>query len=205
MGKNAASWIAHRVGTIHPIADKHIRAYVRRINEGFDDTQFKDFQNRPYSYTDKIKKAINQMMKEHTKKRFVDDVNFDKIVLKPHYKFMEEINPLHVVEGLPKILYEKESDKIYNFEWGMITALASNENILFWTRNPEKIYNFIETVMNVHTEGVSQNESRYPLCHMGNSMVLIIHRIKNDLIRVSLKLHVQPQNQIRFDSEFLLL
>lgn len=136
--KNTAAWIAQRVGTMHPIADKHIRAYIRRITEGFDETQFADFQNRPYSYTDKIKKAITQMMKEHTKKRFADDVNFDKIVLKPHYKFMEEINPLHVVEGLPKMLYEKESGKINNFEWGMITALASNENILFWTRNPER-------------------------------------------------------------------
>lgn len=136
--KNTAGWLIKQIGTMHPIADSHISAYIRRITEGFDEARFSDFQNRPYSYADKIKKAIAQMSREHTKKRFIDDLNFDKILVKPNYEFKTVINPLHAVQGLPKMLYEKESGKINDFEWKMINALAALDNIDFWTRNVER-------------------------------------------------------------------
>ena len=78
------------------------------------------------------------MSHEHAKKRFADDLQFDKITVEPHYTFVAEINPLHIVEGLPKTLYEKETGKINDFEWDMIHQLAGFDNILFWTRNPER-------------------------------------------------------------------
>ena len=122
---------------MYPIPDKHIKSYVNRITEGFDETQFADFQNRPYSYSAKIKSAIDEMTKLHTKQQFARDVQFDKIVVKPNYKFVKEINPLYVIDGLPKTLYEKEG-KINDTEWTMINQLASLDNVLFWTRNNDR-------------------------------------------------------------------
>lgn len=135
--KNTAGWLTKQIGSMYPIPDKHIKSYVNRITEGFDETQFADFQNRPYSYSAKIKSAIDEMTKLHTKQQFARDVQFDKIVVKPNYKFVKEINPLYVIDGLPKTLYEKEG-KINDTEWTMINQLASLDNVLFWTRNNDR-------------------------------------------------------------------
>jgi type III restriction enzyme len=136
--KNTAAWISKQVGSMITIPDRQIKSYIQRVTEGFSEAQFTDFQNRPYSYADKIKKEIEKLKKEHIKNRFRADLDFDKIIVKPHYTFLEEITPLHVIESIPKMLYEKETGKINDFEWQMITAISNLDNIAFWTRNPVK-------------------------------------------------------------------
>jgi type III restriction enzyme len=135
--KNFTRRIMDIIGNMYPIADMEIQRYIKRILEDFTDEQFNAFADNEYSYTDKIKNKIRELSEEYAEKRFRNQLDTDKIQLKPAYFLPMEIAPSELAKDMPKTLYEKEG-RMNSFEERVINEVGNMENIAFWTRNVEK-------------------------------------------------------------------
>ncbi len=131
-----SSLVKKNMGTMYPIPDQKIDAYLKRIFETFDNDQYFSFIDNLYSHSQRIKKKINEEANLYARKQFRKLLDTDKIELKPTYFFAATINPLNTIDYLPKSLYEKEG-KMNEFEKDVINEVANMSNVLFWTRNLE--------------------------------------------------------------------
>ena len=143
---------------MYPIADIEIQKYIKRILEDFTDGQFNDFANNEYSYTDKIKNKIHELSEQYAEKRFRNQLDTDKIELKPAYDFPLEITPSDLAKDMPKTLYEKEG-RMNSFEERVINEVGNMENIAFWTRNIEKKGFCINGFINHYPDFIIQTKS----------------------------------------------
>ncbi len=128
--------VKKNMGTMYPIPDQKIDAYLKRIFEQFDNDQYFAFLDNVYSYSQRIKKKINEEASLYARNQFHKLLDIDKIDLKPTYTFPESINLISSIDYLYKSLYEREG-KVNEFEKGVINDVASMSNIRFWTRNLE--------------------------------------------------------------------
>lgn len=135
--KALISAVKKSMGTMYPIPDQKIDAYLQRIFETFDNDQFFSFHESIYSYSLRIKKKINFEANTYARSQFSKMLDIDKIELKSTYKFPYTINPLNTIDFLPKTLYEKE-ESINNYENEIINEVANMDNVKFWTRNIDR-------------------------------------------------------------------
>lgn len=134
--KTLSAQVKKNMGSMYPIPDQMIDAYLRRIFESFDNDRYFTFIDNMYSYSQKIKKKINEEANKYSRSQFRKLLDIDKIELKPNYSFPKSINPVSTTDNLPKSLYEKEG-KMNDYEKEVINEVANMDNILFWTRNME--------------------------------------------------------------------
>lgn len=135
--KALASVVKKNMGTMYPIPDQKIDAYLLRIFETFDSDQYFSFNENIYAHSQKIKKKINTEANTYARSQFSKLLDIDKIELKSAYKFPHTINPLNTIDFLPKTLYEKE-ESINNYEKEIINEVANMDNVKFWTRNIDR-------------------------------------------------------------------
>lgn len=57
---------------------------------------------------------------------------------KAHFQFPEYISPMAYTSDMAKGLYVKEYNNFDNLERDVIIEIASQENVLWWHRNPER-------------------------------------------------------------------
>jgi type III restriction enzyme len=122
------------IGDMYPIPDQEIRKYLARILEGMDTEQIRDFLSREYTWRDKIRKKIETLAEEYAENQFTKNLDVDKILVKPSYKFPESLVPGQLSAPITKSLYEREG-AVNTFEERVILDIANLPNIAFWHRN----------------------------------------------------------------------
>lgn len=125
------------MGSMYPIPDQKLDAYLKRIFETFDNDQYFSFLDNQYSNSLKIRDKINEEANLFARSQFQKFLDIDKIELRPSYMFPITINPVKTIDYLPKSLYEREDD-MNNFEREIINEVANMKNVEFWTRNMER-------------------------------------------------------------------
>ncbi|MES2703812.1 MAG: DEAD/DEAH box helicase family protein [Bacteroidota bacterium] len=125
------------IGNMYPIPDNEIKKYINRILEDFSDTQFQDFSDKIYTYTDKIKWKIKELSEAYAEKKFRDLLDIDKVFIRPSFILPDSISPVSTGKDITKSLYEKEG-KMNGFEEQVIDHIGNMENIAFWTRNIDR-------------------------------------------------------------------
>ena len=125
------------IGSMYPIPDQEIKAYISRILKSMTTEQLRDVLARKWSYTDKIKSKIRQLADTYAEGRFMDLIKSKKISTKASWKLGKEIVPGKTGSSIGNSLYEREGS-MNNFEERVIMEIGTSSNIVFWHRNLER-------------------------------------------------------------------
>lgn len=125
------------LGRIDSISEKEIKDYIERVLAGFTKEQIYELENSPYKYANEIKKKIINLQEKYLEEEFFKMIEQDKIHCKKNYTFKDEITIMNNIDTISKSLYQAE-EKMNDFEFDVITKIASLENIKFWHRNMER-------------------------------------------------------------------
>lgn len=116
-----------------------LRRYVDKVIDSMTLEQIESIDNtRLFAYYECIKKKVTGLQKEFKEKQFELLKNQRKIVCKPHFQFPDYITPMQSTSDIAKGLYTKEYCNFDNFERDVIIEIASQKNVLWWHRNPER-------------------------------------------------------------------
>jgi len=130
--------IVEMIGNMWPISDDELFKYVKRVVEDLTPEQVLDLLSREYTYKDRIKDKINLLASEYAEKLFNKYIDIDKIKIKESYKIPEIQFPGDTFDsGIAKSLYGKEF-RMNDFEKRAINEIANLDNVMLWTKNPEK-------------------------------------------------------------------
>jgi type III restriction enzyme len=122
------------LGRIDTISDKEIKDYIEKVLKNLSKEQLYDLENSPYKYSSAIKKKILDLQETFMEREFERLIDTGKIFCMDSYSFSQEISPLKFTSGIAKSLYEAE-EEINDFEYKVITEIASLENVKVWHRN----------------------------------------------------------------------
>lgn len=126
------------IGSIWPIKDSELEKYLTHIFEDFNLDKIKDCLSKEYYYKDKIKTKIDKLSSEYVKTQFLKNLVTNKIILKPDYQIpIEQFFGDLYEYGITKSIYSKEF-RMNEFEKLVINKIANLDNVLAWTKNPEK-------------------------------------------------------------------
>lgn len=132
-----AKQIAYMI-RIDSISEPNIKEYVSKVIEQCDADEVNSLLDNINNTRDAILNKINSLLKEYQAKIFQSWLDISRIEVRPHYTFIDKvIFTSKELQGLEKGLYAKE-ENVNNFEYDVISAIASHENVLFWHRNPVK-------------------------------------------------------------------
>lgn len=135
--KDIAYQVIRHLGKMHPIPDAEIKKYILRILENLDNEALLDFAYKRFTYSDKIKKKINELADKHAEKKFHEWKLTNKITTHPHWAFPEAISPPRLSAGIGNSLYVQEGE-MNSLEQQFIMSLSGCSNIAFWHRNMVK-------------------------------------------------------------------
>ncbi len=136
--KEIAVRIVEMIGNMWPVSDDELFKYVKRVVEDLSPEQIVDLMNREYTYKDRIKDKIQLLTSEYAEKTFNKFIDTDKIKIKESYKIPEAQYPGDTEDyGIAKSLYGKEF-RMNEFEKRAINDVANLDNIMLWTKNPDK-------------------------------------------------------------------
>jgi type III restriction enzyme len=164
-----AKHIVQKLGDMTPISHDDITKYVTRIFEDLSSDQVRDVINNEFLYISKIKAKVKELESEYAKEQFFKLLDTNNIIVKPSFKFQNELTHINLSTSIDKSLYERESS-MNTFEQKVIMNISSLENVIFWHRNLEKGKGFA-------LNGFSNNH--YP--------DFIIYTRKNNLILLETK------------------
>ncbi len=120
------------------IVESDIKIYVDRVIANFNEDEIANLMDNIYQTRDAIEDKIEKLLKDYQKQVFVQWLKAGKILLKPHYSFLNNIIMTgEEIVGIDKGLYVAE-EAVNDFEYDVISAIADNTNVLFWHRNREK-------------------------------------------------------------------
>lgn len=132
-----AKQIAHLI-RIDCIPEPNIKDYVSKVIERCDADEINSLIENMYNTRDAIQNKIESLLKEYQAKTFQSWLDRARIEVRPHYTFIDKvIFTSKELQGIEKGLYAKE-ENVNNFEYDVITAIADNENVFFWHRNPDR-------------------------------------------------------------------
>lgn len=132
-----AAQIAHMID-IKSIAEPDIKNYVARVIESRDEDEINSLIDNIYNTRDAIQKKIETLLKEHQAKCFNQWLDVSRITVLPHYTFVDKVAfTSRELIGIGKGLYVKE-ESVNGFEYNVISAIAENDKVLFWHRNPSR-------------------------------------------------------------------
>jgi type III restriction enzyme len=132
--KDIAYQVVKQIDKMPPIADNEIKKYVNRILENMSAEGLRDFLQYKYSYTELIKKKINDLADIHAESIFTDWIAINKIKTQALWKFEEAIIPSKIANNVGNSLYQHEGD-MNGLEQQFIIEIAGFDNISFWHRN----------------------------------------------------------------------
>ena len=132
-----AAQIAHMID-IKSISEPDIKNYVARVIESRDEDEINSLIDNIYNTRDAIQRKIESLLEEHQAKCFNQWLDVSRITVLPHYTFVDKVAfTSKELIGIGKGLYVKE-ESVNGFEYNVISAIADNDNVLFWHRNPSK-------------------------------------------------------------------
>ena len=132
-----AAQIAHMID-IKSISEPDIKNYVARVIESRDEDEINSLIDNIYNTRDAIQKKIESLLEEHQAKCFNQWLDVSRITVLPHYTFVDKVAfTSKELIGIGKGLYVKE-ESVNGFEYNVISAIADNDNVMFWHRNPSK-------------------------------------------------------------------
>lgn len=130
--------IAHMI-RIDCIPEPSIKDYVYKTIEQCDADEISSLIDNIYNTKEAIQNKIEFLLKEYQSKTFQSWADTSRIAARPHYRFSDKIVFTNKeLLGVEKGLYAKEENVQNDFEYDVISAIASNENVLFWHRNPDR-------------------------------------------------------------------
>lgn len=127
-----------RLIRIDSIPEPRIKEYVSKVIERFNADEINNLIDNIYNTRDAIQDKIEVLLKEHQAEVFNYWLDISRIEVRPHYTFLDKVVfTSKELQGLEKGLYAKEED-VNDFEYDVISAIADNDNVLFWHRNPDR-------------------------------------------------------------------
>ncbi len=135
--KDVTQLIVRKLGDMTPISHEDITKYVTRVFEDLSNDQVRDIINNEFIYISKIKAKVKELESEYAKEQFQKLLDTNNILVKPSFKFQQELTHVSPSSPIEKSLYELEAS-MNKFEQEVIMNLASLDNVLFWHRNLEK-------------------------------------------------------------------
>jgi len=135
--KDITQLIVRKLGDMTPISHEDITKYVTRVFEDLHNDQIRDIINNEFLYISKIKAKVKELESEYAREQFQKLLDTNNILVKPSFKFPNELTQISPSSAIDKSLYEAEAS-MNGFEQEVIMNIASLENVLFWHRNIEK-------------------------------------------------------------------
>ncbi|MBN2751043.1 MAG: DEAD/DEAH box helicase family protein, partial [Bacteroidales bacterium] len=135
--KDITQLIVRKLGDMTPISHEDITKYVTRVFEDLNNDQIRDIINNEFLYISKIKAKVKELESEYAREQFQKLLDTNSILVKPNFKFPNELTQISPSSAIDKSLYEAEAS-MNGFEQEVIMNIASLENVLFWHRNIEK-------------------------------------------------------------------
>lgn len=135
--KDITQLIVRKLGDMTPISHEDITKYVTRVFEDLNNDQIRDIINNEFLYISKIKAKVRELESEYAREQFQKLLDTNNILVKPSFKFPNELTQISPSIAIDKSLYEAEAS-MNGFEQEVIMNIASLENVLFWHRNIEK-------------------------------------------------------------------
>lgn len=127
-----------RLIRIDSIPEPRIMEYVSKVIERFNADEINNLIDNTYNTRDTIQNKIEILLKEHQAETFNRWLDISRIEVQPHYTFLYKVVfASKELQGLEKGLYVKE-ENVNDFEYDVISAIADNNNVLFWHRNPDR-------------------------------------------------------------------
>lgn len=124
---------------IQEIPEKMLSQYIYDCIKNMDNEAIDDLITFQLQTIDTIKTKVNSILDDFRYKTFKDWIDLGKIKFDDSqvYTFPKQITVLNKMVGVQKGLY-KEEDNVNGFEDRVISAVANDENVLFWHRNQER-------------------------------------------------------------------
>lgn len=135
--KDITQLIVRKLGDMTPISHEDTTKYVTRVFEDLNNDQIRDIINNEFLYISKIKAKVRELESEYAREQFQKLLDTNNILVKPSFKFPNELTQISPSSAIDKSLYEAEAS-MNGFEQEVIMNIASLENVLFWHRNIEK-------------------------------------------------------------------
>lgn len=132
--KDLVHFVLKHIDKMPPIADAEIKKYVTRILENMSPQELIDFAQYKLTYSDMIKKKINDLADLAAENIFKDWVAIKKIKTTPNWKFQPFIIPSKTGNDIGNSLYIHEGE-MNGLEQQFIMQISNFENISFWHRN----------------------------------------------------------------------
>lgn len=133
-----AKTIANQLN-IQEVPEKMLVQYVKDCIKNMDKENIDDLIAFQLQTVKTFKIKVNEILDDYRYDTFMDWLDIGKIKFDDSqtYKFPKQITVLKKMVGIQKGLY-KEEDYINGFEETVISAIANNDNVLFWHRNQER-------------------------------------------------------------------
>nr|WP_319401704.1 DEAD/DEAH box helicase family protein [uncultured Carboxylicivirga sp.] len=135
--KDITQLIVRKLGDMTPISHEDITKYVTRVFEDLNNDQIRDIINNEFLYISKIKAKVRELESEYAREQFQRLLDTNNILVKPSFRFPNELTQISPSIAIDKSLYEAEAS-MNGFEQEVIMNIASLENVVFWHRNVEK-------------------------------------------------------------------
>lgn len=127
-----------RMIRIDCISEPNIKVYVSKVIEQCDADEINSLLDNIDNTRNAIQNKIESLLKEYQANTFKSWLDRARIDVRPHYTFIDKvIFTSKELQGIEKGLYAKE-ENVNNFEYDVISAIADNENVFFWHRNPDR-------------------------------------------------------------------
>ncbi len=134
----AAKKLLHaKLNALNNIESSDLNRYIDLIVEGLNPDQLTELQTNTISYSEKIKKHIENLLEEYRYNYFKELSDTDQITCEDSFKLKPQLPIQDGVTTLAKSLYTIEG-RMNDFERKVIEYVASCDNVLWWHRNLEK-------------------------------------------------------------------
>ena len=129
--------IARRLN-INTVAEQQIVAYIQEVIKDFDTSRISDLCATETQTSTAFKNKIKALLDAYQKNQFEKLLDTGEITCSTDwYALPESINLQETLKGLEYGLYEEEDD-VNDYEYKVIKAISTLDNVLFWHRNLER-------------------------------------------------------------------
>lgn len=150
--------IINKMNRMDTIDGRELKSYIDRVVDNMTKDQIDNLENFAHSYAKKIKKKIIDLQDKYLEEQFDKMVEQGIIVCEESYKLKDKISPINHISSITKSLYTEE-ENINNFEYRLITEIASLDNVKWWHRNIDKKEFYINGFINHYPDFIVMMKS----------------------------------------------
>ena len=146
------------VKKIDTIEDGELKSYINLIVDSMETETIGALEKAPMGFAARIKAYVEALLDQHYQKVFSDWIETGKITCEPSYKLPKSIAPLKSTSTFGGSLYQAE-EEVNGFEYEMVMALTSLDNIKWWHRNISKREFCINAYINHYPDFIVMTKS----------------------------------------------